>query len=207
MANHIVNQLIILEVDQARLDQILHAIKYSATNQKADHAVRFAKDRVGSNSIDFKKIVPFPHIVTTCCASAQTTAQGIVGINWDNWRIKHWGTRCNSYQNFGTGNQIQFTTIVYTPELVIETLSQLFPDAQFSHQWADSDNIGFSVGHQIWQDGVIINRYHPSNCSASAYEQAATLLDINLKDCGFVYDRALSTYQYDKTQDQRISPP
>ncbi|MDE6730099.1 MAG: hypothetical protein K2J71_04910 [Oscillospiraceae bacterium] len=85
--------------------------------------------------------------------------------NWHDWRVANWDTKWDAYgyesgidySNFET---LTFFTAWSAPHAVIERLAELFPDVQFTHEWAD-ENIGFNCGRYVYKDGKFSEMYYP----------------------------------------------
>jgi len=120
--------------------------------------------------------------------------------DWYDWSIVNWGTKWNSYgyedaPPYEGGNEIVFETAWSRPEPVVKGLSQMFPDAQFRHQWADED-IGSNVGAVWYQGGVVVDWDMPDSQSKEAYEMASDIWDTPLSEWELHYDEKSGTYVY-----------
>ena len=84
-------------------------------------------------------------------------------LTWYDWRSDpdNWNTKWNSYEPFyDGGNSIEFQTAWDAPHLVIEKLSQMYPDATLTHDWANED-VYQSCGSRTYLDGEIIEEFIP----------------------------------------------
>ena len=73
---------------------------------------------------------------------------------WYEWSIANWGTKWNAFnQNFEEPNVLWFDTAWEGVPLLIQTLSEIFPDVEFQYAYADED-LG-SNGAQINCSAVI----------------------------------------------------
>lgn len=79
--------------------------------------------------------------------------------NWYDWRVKHWGTKWNSYD---IGERILencelfycFCTAWDAPHPIIEKLSRMFPAVEIQHKFIDE---GWCfAGENIWKAGIQI---------------------------------------------------
>jgi hypothetical protein len=189
MPNNITNVITIL-ADEQRTNEILELIKM--------------KD-VGLGSIDFEKIIPMPENIFRGDLGQKEKA--LYGKNnWYDWSIENWGTKWNSYgyRDFPEyeGGDMQFYTAWAQPEPVIKKLSEMFPDAQFRHAWADED-IGMNVGEILYQNGEYLEYDVPNGGSKEAYELAADILDVSLADCNLFYNEGECNYEYlDEDEDE-----
>ncbi len=72
---------------------------------------------------------------------------------WYEWSIATWGTKWNAYhQDFEEPNILWFDTAWNGVPLLIQKLSEIFPDIEFDYAYAD-ENLGFNVGRGIFQNG------------------------------------------------------
>ena len=68
---------------------------------------------------------------------------------WYEWSIANWGTKWNALnQNFEEPNVLWFDTAWAGVPLLIQTLSEKFPDIEFLYAYADED-LGSNVGKGI----------------------------------------------------------
>lgn len=96
--------------------------------------------------------------------------------NWYDWQCNNWGTKWNAYDQMeGTdsdGNhEITFYTAWSTPEPILQTLSEKYPDLKFSIRYADED-FGSNVGEYTLQDGDEIEVNIPKGGTLTAYRMA-----------------------------------
>jgi len=91
--------------------------------------------------------------------------------NWYHWAIHSWGTKWSAYWTHisDDNTSISFSTAWSTPEPIIVKLSEMFPDIEFTHRWAD-EAWGSNVGKIIFLNGESIDVEIPENCSIRAYE-------------------------------------
>lgn len=86
---------------------------------------------------------------------------------WYDWRIDNWGTKWDAYgymddfEYDGSGN-LEFCTAWSAPHKVIEKLSEMFPDIEIEHKWADED-IGYNCGRYTYENGELIGEYFPES--------------------------------------------
>jgi hypothetical protein len=185
MPNHVTNIVTIEGVSEDRLTAILAAIRMD--------------DVEGRRSLDFNKIIPMPDSVYQ--GNLGNKERQIYGENnWYDWAVKNWGTKWNSYDYdnepiHGDFNQIEFQTAWSRPEPVVVRLSEMYPDVQFRHQWADED-IGVNVGEITYQEGEEIEYDVPEGGSKEAYEMAADIMGVELSDYDLFYSEDKGTYVY-----------
>ncbi len=183
MANHITNRIVI-HADDIKVRKILETIK---------------NDKIGLGSIDFDKIIPMPDNIFRGDLGQEEMEQ-YGENNWYDWSVEHRGTKWNAYGYesfvpYEGGNTIEFLTAWSRPEPVVIKLSQMFPDAQFQHAWADED-IGSNVGEILYQNGEEMEYDVPIPHSKEAYEMAAEIHDIELSDFGLFFDEKSRSYEY-----------
>ena len=179
MPSNVTNVITVNNVSDERVVEILAAI-------------RMDKKNIKRNSIDFNKIIPIP--------SELKNKQKYGAADWYEWSMEHWGTNWNSYgyKDFvgcDPYNQIRFLTACSNVELIMERLSEMFPDAEFHYRWAD-EVLGVNMGEQVWENGWLMEENIPAWRSAKAYEMAAEIKGFSLDDFGFQYSEEYKTYQY-----------
>ena len=188
MPNHVTNRIIIYAEDN-RVQEILEAIK---------------SDEIGLGSIDFDKIIPMPdNIFRGNLGQKEMEQYG--ENNWYDWSVANRGTKWGAYGYdhffpYEDGNTIEFLTAWSRPEPVIVKLSQMFPDAQFQHAWADED-IGCNVGEILYQNGEELEYNVPEHHTKEAYEMAAEIHDLELSEFGLFYDEKSGSYEYHEQEE------
>lgn len=65
--------------------------------------------------------------------------------SWYEWSLKNWDTKWNSYSHKVEGDTITFETAWSHPDIIIRTLSEMFPDVTMEVEFADED-IGSNLG-------------------------------------------------------------
>ena len=81
------------------------------------------------------------------------------------------------------------------PEPVLEKLTEMFPDALITHQWADED-LGYNVGTREYEDGELMYENIPDGGTKESYEMAAEIMGLDLKDIGYKFSNESNTYEY-----------
>ena len=91
---------------------------------------------------------------------------------WYKWRIKNWGTKWNAYgYESGVqsdGHSLRFWSAWAPPQPVIAQLSEMYPDLDFVHQFADED-IGHNCGEDEYHNGSLCGEYRPAGVEAVEY--------------------------------------
>lgn len=73
--------------------------------------------------------------------------------DWYDWSCRYWGTKWNAYsQSKLLDNKIEFSTAWCAPFEVICTLSEVFPEVEIRHTYADED-LGSNCGEIVWLEG------------------------------------------------------
>ncbi len=184
MPNHITNIINIGgdNCSKERILEILEAIK---------------NDEVGIGSIDFNKIIPTPDDIFQGNLGADEEAK-YGEKTWYKFNTQHWGTKWNAYDfyPFDEGsNQIEFLTAWSAPHPILIKLSEMYPDIQCKHMWAD-ENIGFNVGEREYNNGLTVFENIPCEGSKEAYELAAEIVCVDLKDLNLRLSADGTTYKY-----------
>ena len=133
MPNHITN-IVAVSGDEERIQAMLKEIQ---------------NDEYGVGSVDFNKIIPMPD-----------------DIDSYNWCIANWGSKCNSYgYTADTGfkdGKLTFLTAWSAPHPILQKLSEMFPEIEITHEWADED-IGTNCGRYAYYDGERTEEYYPES--------------------------------------------
>ena len=88
---------------------------------------------------------------------------------WYEWSTATWGTKWNAYnQDFEEPNILWFDTAWDSVPLLIQKLSEIFPDVEFHYAYAD-ENLGYNVGRGIALAGEI-DMETPEGGSDEAFE-------------------------------------
>ena len=102
-------------------------------------------DVTGYRTIDFNKIIPEPEYENS--------------NDWYNWRLQHWGTKWNAYNQIKTEkpNELYFLTAWSTPNKIYEALTKKFPNLTIKVDYADEDT-GYDCGKMVFEDGKMVAR-------------------------------------------------
>lgn len=146
MPNHITN-IVAVFGDESRIQAMLKEIQ---------------TDEYGLGSVDFNKIIPMPDDTDSY-----------------DWCIVNWGSKWNSYgytadSGFKDG-KLTFLTAWSAPHPILQRLSEMFPDIEFEHEWADED-IGMNCGRYVYYDGERTEEYYPES-NRERIEFAARVMD------------------------------
>ena len=116
---------------------------------------------------------------------------------WYDWCIGNWGTKWNSYGYDGgipnvQDNAIRFLTAWSAPHPILQKLSELYPDVEIQHEWADED-IGVNCGRHTYRNGERIEEYFPE-IEKDALEFAGRIMNVDLSDYGLFLNQAETEY-------------
>ncbi len=136
MPNHIKNR-VTLEGDPKQIAEMLEQIK---------------NDKYGIGTIDFEKIIPMPsNIFRGDLGPKEHERYG--KNNWYDWSVHNWGTKWNAYEfpdrPYQIGAPLCFLTAWSAPHPILEKLTEMFPDIEITHEWADED-IGQNCGRRCY---------------------------------------------------------
>lgn len=164
MPNYVTNILTIESLDDNRVKEILASICYDG--------------KIGT--FDFEKIIPIPDNIYRGNLGAEELKK-YGENNWYDYCVSAWSTKWNSFgydcvDEYEEGsNTIRFETAWSAPQKVIAKLSNMFPDVEFLHKWADED-FGYNCGWCRLQNGSVIELYAPLPGSDEACKFAAEIL-------------------------------
>lgn len=164
MPNHVQN-IITLKGDEKKIREMLEAIK---------------NDDYGLGTVDFNKVIPMPE-----------------SCDWYEWSISNWGTKWNAYgydknTDYSNNENLYFQTAWSAPHPVLEKLTEIFPDIEFEHEWADED-IGQNCGRYSYTGGERIEEYYPEN-EAEAIEFACRIWDYDPAELDLTLNKAENGY-------------
>lgn len=149
---------------------------------KIIESIRQDDEPIGS--IDFNKIIPMPDNIYKGDLSFNDLEK-YGKDNWYDWSIENWGTKWNAYEAeraLEFDNFIVFYTAWAAPHPVIEKLSDMYPEIQITHCWADED-IGYNCGKVDYKGGEVIDEYYPEG--DEAVEFACNIQGIPPEELGF----------------------
>lgn len=78
--------------------------------------------------------------------------------DWYDWRWKHWNTKWDAggydkNTDYSQCDKLVFRTAYQEPAPVIQKLSEMFPDIEFTHQWAEEQMV-VNCGTAKYKAGV-----------------------------------------------------
>lgn len=106
------------------------------------------------SEFDFEKIIPMPSTVFRGNLAPEDWDVHPGDENWYEWSCHHWGTKWNACDAWMNGKTFHFDTAWSAPEPVIAELAKKFPNAKFTHKFADED-IGHNCGVYVYKNGVL----------------------------------------------------
>lgn len=90
--------------------------------------------------------------------------------SWYYWCCDNWGTKWNSYADAQENDDvITFKTTWDPPFPIIKKLSELYPNIEIEHFWAN-ENIGYETGYGKWKNGEAIQLDNYEAQSQEAYQ-------------------------------------
>lgn len=109
-------------------------------------------DDMNEERFDFNTVIPMPdHIYTGDLGQAEREKYG--KNNWYDWSSENWGTKWNSYSyHKETEGMFSFETAWRHPEVIMEKLSEKYPDEVFTIVYANEDT-GHDCGAYVLKDG------------------------------------------------------
>lgn len=180
MPNHVTN-IIELKGDRVEINNLLETIK---------------SDEIGLGSIDFEKIIPMTDNIYR--GDLGTKERELYGENnWYDWSIANWGTKWNAYgyyagKDYSTENKLIFLTAWSAPHPIMEKLSEMYPEINIKHEWADED-IGMNCGRYCYSKGERMEEYFPEE-QKERLEFAAAVMQVDLKEYGLFLNASEKEY-------------
>jgi hypothetical protein len=168
MPNHVTN-VIELKGDKKQISELLEQIK---------------NDDFGLGTIDFEKIIPMPDNIYKGNLGKEEMKLYSKN-NWYDFCVANWGTKWNAYGyekdvDYSNDGELRFLTAWNAPHPVISKLSEMFPDIEIVHEWADED-IGMNCGRYEYHDGERCGEYFPETDN-EAVEFAAKVIGLELEE-------------------------
>lgn len=131
--------------------------------EEEDNAARIAKAKAEGKSEDYVFIT---HSLTE--EMAKQYMQRFGALNWYDWQVRNWGTKWDCYEQSNewervskneNGTTVDYIQMMYQTawspaSSAILSISEMFPDLMFYHEFADEGG-GF-LGSETIQDGEIL---------------------------------------------------
>ena len=115
---------------------------------------------------------------------------------WYEWRTHpdHWNTKWNSYypDQYWGGDYIAFQTAWDAPHPVIQKISEMYPEVEITHSWANED-YAQQCGVRTYLGGEVIESHIPQT-NKETIEMAVEIWGDSLEDCGLVLSADGSDY-------------
>lgn len=126
--------------------------------------------------------------------------------DWYNWRVANWGTKWNAYgydehDDYSNKDTLEFLTAWSAPHPVISKLSEMFPEVEINHKWADED-MGYNVGEHVYNGGERIEENIPTGGSSEALKMAADIRDVDLSEYGYQLNEETGEYEYSEETEE-----
>ena len=127
-------------------------ISISANEETTERIHEYVRSE--SSAFDFNRIIPMPeNIYSGTLGKKERELYG--EDNWYDWSNSHWGTKWNADVENAEPGEYWFKT-AWTPcEPVIAELARIFPTAQFTHAYEETEG-HFYCGMNIYQDGKLV---------------------------------------------------
>ena len=106
--------------------------------------------------------------------------------HWYDWCIRNWGTKWNAYDCHEVepgSKELRFLTAWSAVPDLVSKISDRFPDVEIAYGFADED-IGRNVGTVSFRGGKLVDHDIPAPGSREAYEMAARIMEVDLRDYG-----------------------
>lgn len=180
MPNHITN-LIKLDGDRKQIAKMLETIK---------------NDELGIGTVSFEKIIPMPEDIYR--GNLGKKERELYGDrNWYDWCRANWGTKWDAYgyeggRDYSKSNPLEFLTAWSAPHPVIQKLSEMFPEIEITHEWADED-IGMNCGRHSYLGGERTEEYYPES-EVDRIQFAARVMEIDPQDYGLYLNASETGY-------------
>ena len=86
--------------------------------------------------------------------------------DWYDWCNMNWNTKWNACgyepgQDYSKGEYLWFQTAWDQPEPILVTLSEMFPEVEITHEWANED-FSMGSGQITYRAGEAISEYYPT---------------------------------------------
>jgi hypothetical protein len=145
--------------------------------QEIKDKIKTIDDKNGLIEIDFNNIIPQPeNLFRGDLGRAEREMCIEKGIpNWYDWNIDNWGTKWNAGScSYIEDNIVAFETAWSAPHPIVMALSEMYPDVEFLHVWADEDT-GYNCGSITYVNGMAVRKQVPVAGSREAYDIAFKL--------------------------------
>ncbi len=182
MPNHVTN-IITYEGDRKQIAEMLEAIK---------------NDEFGIGTLDFNKIIPMPADIFRGPLGEKEMKQ-YGKNNWYDWSLGNWGTKWNAYgydksTDYSQNNRLRFQTAWSAPHVILQRLSEMYPEIEFKHRWADED-IGRNCGKHNYFGGERTEEYYPES-EFDRIRFAAEVLEVDTEDYGLYLNASNTSFIY-----------
>ncbi len=118
---------------------------------------------------------------------------------WYEFTNGNWGTKWNAYsyeesEDYSQSDALCFRTAWCAPHPVIAKLAEMYPDVEFTHEWADED-IGRNCGRYTYQNGERMEEYFPES-EVEAIAFAASVMDSDPNEWGLYLNAKGNRYLF-----------
>lgn len=151
----------------SRTDQGLKAYRDFIEAYTVGHTEECADISVKSEEIFLHQRTDIRRDVWELGKTAWNNIKQYGAATWFDWRVSNWGTKWNAY-GYGENtsgchkeDMLSFQTAWSAPYPVLERLSEMFPDIEMEHEWANED-ISQNCGRHRYKGGKRIEEYFPA---------------------------------------------
>lgn len=81
---------------------------------------------------------------------------------WYDWKYQNWGTKWGPHKCHIYESGFSFETANGASIPITATLSEMYPDIKFRHEYADED-IGSNCGRYVLENGYVLEKYLPDS--------------------------------------------
>lgn len=116
---------------------------------------------------------------------------------WYDWCCKYWGTKWNAMdcEYDPKGHAFKFETAWSGVPALARLLSIRYPEISVTYSYAD-EAFGSNVGRYVFRNGAYEQVNVPDDDSREAYELAAEVRGVELRECGYVPTDDGTSYKY-----------
>ncbi len=137
-------------------NHVTNKVEFFGNQKNIDKVLELIRGDDERPVIDFNKIIPIPdNIYLGNLGREEREKYG--ENNWYDWRITHWGTKWNAYDQYSEGNVIMFNTAWSMPWSIYDKLAEICAnnDVTFEGAWVNEDWMADSGQFESDIDGLV----------------------------------------------------